>query len=276
LTQVQDILPTLVDLCGFEPLETRLDGISLAPALRNEGVVPEDRMIAVNFSRMPSYDYPTPDCQAVIRREGAAVLWKRWRLLEGTALYNLEADPGQESNVIDLHPETTQMLTDCLDAWWKEVEPVANQVQRIMIGSDQENPMMLSACEWRDVFVDQQRQVRIGERKNSYWHLQVERAGTYRFELRRWPEESGLCLSEACPAAHLTDGYLEAGRALPIARARILIERQQHIQAVGPDDEAAIFTVQLNAGPTLLHTWFDDAHNQPICGAYYVLVTRLD
>jgi len=276
LTQVQDILPTLVDLCGLEPLETRLDGINLAPALGNEGVVPEDRMLAVNYSRMPSDDYPTPDSRAVIRREGAAVLWKRWRLLEGTALYNLESDPGQESNVIDLHPEITQKMTDFLDAWWGEVEPVANQVQRIIIGSDQENPMMLSACEWRDVFVDQQRQVRFGERKNSYWHLQVERAGTYRFELRRWPEESGLHLTEACPAVQLTDGYMETGCALPIARARLLIERQQHIQAVEPDDEAAIFTVQLNAGPTLLHTWFDDEHNQPICGAYYVFVKRLD
>jgi hypothetical protein len=167
-------------------------------------------------------------------------------------------------------------MTDFLNAWWGEVEPVANQVQRIIIGSDQENPMMLSACEWRDVFVDQQRQVRFGERKNSYWHLHVERAGTYRFERRRWPEESGLHLTEACPAVQLTDGYMETGCALPIARARLLIERQQHIQAVEPDDEAAIFTVQLNAGPTLLHTWFDDEHNQPICGAYYVFVKRLD
>ena len=44
-----------------------------------------------------------------------------------------------------------------LDAWWAEVEPVANQPQRIIIGSDAENPMLLSACEWQDVFVDQQR-----------------------------------------------------------------------------------------------------------------------
>jgi len=276
LTQVQDILPTLVDLCRLEQPDNKLDGITLAPVLRGEAAVPEERVFAVNYSRMPSFDYPTPDSQAVVRKEGAAVLWKRWRLLEGTALYDLDSDPSQENNVIAHYPEIAAKLSSALDAWWGEVEPVANQVQRIIIGSDQENPMMLSACEWRDVFVDQQRQVRIGERKNSYWHLEVERAGTYRFELQRWPKESGLLLTDACPAVQLTDGFLDAGIALPVARVRMVIARQQYIQAVTPDEDAAVFTLHLKAGQTLLHTWFDDERNQPICGAYYVYVTRLD
>ncbi len=103
-----------------------------------------------------------------------------------------------------------------LDEWWQGVEPVANQVQRIIVGSDEENPMLLTACEWRDVFVDQQEQVRIAERKNSYWDLEIERAGTYRFELRRWPRESGLKLTEACTATHFFDGEGKAGVAMPI------------------------------------------------------------
>ena len=277
LTQVQDILPTLIDFCRLEsPNETALDGISLSSVLRGGESVPQDRMLAVNYSRMPAFDYPTPDSPSVIRREGAAVLWKRWRLLEATALYDLDSDPGQEHNVIDQHPDVASRMQEALDAWWQEVEPVANQVQRIIIGSDEENPMMLSACEWKDVFVDQQRQVRIGERRNSYWHLQVDRAGTYRFELRRWPRESGLTLTEASPAVQLTDGDLEQGLALPISQARLMIERQLHIQQVEPSDEAAVFTVNLSAGPTLLHTWFDDERKQPICGAYYVYLSRLD
>jgi arylsulfatase len=277
LTQVQDILPTLIDLCGLEaPAGPPLDGISLAPVLRDGEPVPQDRMLAVNYSRMPRFDYPSPDSASIMRREGTAVLWKRWRLLEATALYDLGSDPGQEHNVIDQHPDVARRMLDVLDAWWQEVEPVANQVQRVIIGSDAENPMLLSACEWKDVFVDQQLQVRVGERKNSYWHVQVERAGTYRFELRRWPRESGLRLAEASPATQLTDGFLEEGVALSIAQARLMIERQWHTRSVAPEDEAAVFTVQLKAGPTRLHTWFDDARNQPICGAYYVYVSRLD
>ena len=152
---------------------------------------------------------------------------------------------------------------------------VANQVQRIIIGSEAENPMMLSACEWRDVFVDQQRQARIAERRNSYWHLDVAQAGTYTFELRRWPRESGLRLTEACDATQVTDGTLEPGIALPIAQARIFINLVERAQPVGPDDEASVFSVDLEPGPTLLHTWFDDDKGQPICGAYYVYVNRI-
>ena len=277
LTEVQDILPTLIDLCGLEaPEGPQLDGISLAPVLRGDAVVPDDRVLAVNYSRMPRFDYPSPDSEAVMRREGTAVLWKHWRLLESVALYDLVSDPKQEHNVLDQYPDVARTMEEALDAWWADVEPVANQVQRIIIGSDEENPMMLSACEWKDVFVDQQRQVRVGVRKNSYWHLDVAQPSTYRFELRRWPRESGLRLTEACSATQLTDGYLDEGLALPIAQARLMIEQQWHTQPVAPDGEAVVFTVPLKAGPTLLHTWFDDAHNQPICGAYYVYVSRLE
>ncbi len=277
LTEVQDILPTLIDFCGLEvPEGPSLDGISLADVLRDEEPVPPDRVLAVNYSRMPRFDYPMPDSRSVIRREGTAVLWKRWRLLEAVALYDLDNDPAQEHNVIDQYPEIAQTMLEALDTWWQDVEPTANQIQRVIIGSDEENPMMLSACEWRDVFVDQQKQVRIGARKNSYWHLRVDRAGTYRFELRRWPVESRLRLTEACPATQVTDGLLEEGTALPIAQARLMIDGELHVQRVEPEDTSAVFTVDLKEGPTLLHTWFDDENHQPICGAYYVYVTRLD
>ena len=276
LTQIQDILPTLIELCGLDaPAGMSMDGMNLAPVLRGDAQVPEERILTVNYSRMPGgLDYPTPDSPSIMRREGAAVLWRRWRLLEGTALYDLDSDPEQTVDVSDRYPEIVRRMQEHLDAWWQEVEPIANQVQRIIIGSEAENPMTLSACEWMDVFVDQQRQVRVAERKNSYWHLQVASAGTYTFELRRWPRESGLTLRAACSATRLTDGELGAGVALPIARARILIGRQSYTVPVTSGDEAAVFSVDLEPGPTLLHTWFDDEENRPICGAYYVCVER--
>lgn len=276
LTEVQDILPTLADFCGLDlPRREQLDGLSLAEVVRGNAAVPEDRMLVINYSRMPSGDYPTPDSRSIMHDDEAAVLWRRWRLLENTALYDLDADPLQSRNVIEQHPDIAAKLRAHLDAWWAAAGPVANQVQRITIGSDAENPLMLSACEWCDVFVDQQQQVRVGARKNSYWHLTVERTGRYQFELRRWPRESGLALGDACTATEVTDGMLTDGVALPIARARLMIARRELSCGVAPSDEAATFTVELEAGPTLLHTWFDDHAKQPLCGAYYVYVERL-
>jgi hypothetical protein len=46
------------------------------------------------------------------------------------------------------------------------------------------------------------------------------------------------------------------------------------LQPVEPGQEAATFTVELEAGPAVLETWLDDAAGRPICGAYYVYVSR--
>jgi arylsulfatase len=278
LTEAQDLLPTLASLCGLETDPG--DGVDLTPALRTEGTPPEDRMLVVNYSRMPgALDYPSPDADSFVRREGAAVLWKRWRLLETDQLYDLDADPLQEHNVIDDHPGVAREMLDHLDAWWADVETAANELQRVIVGHDAENPAMLSACEWADVFVDQQQQIRVGVQKNSYWHIHVAQDGEYTFELRRWPVESGLGLMDACPEAAVPeDGLMPdtliAGTILPISRARLLIGGETHVQEIDPDAQSARFTVNLKAGPALLHTWFDDARRQPICGAYYVYVER--
>jgi len=275
LTEVQDILPTLAEFCGFAAPASG-DGISLAPVLRGEALPPEDRMLVVNYSRMPGeLDYPSPDSPSIVRRHGSAVLWQRWRLIEENALYDLDSDPLQQTNVIADHPEVAQAMQCHLNAWWTAVEPVANELQRIIVGSDQENPSQLTACEWVDVFVDQQQQVRVGVRKNSYWHLEVAQAGDYEFELRRWPAESGLALGEACDPTPVTDGELCAGEALPIARARLFVDGRTLVRPLAPGDASATFTVKLAAGPVLLHTWFDDAQHRPLCGAYYVQVKRL-
>jgi arylsulfatase A-like enzyme len=60
LAQVQDILPTLVDLCDLKkPTPLSFDGMSLAPVLRGEEEIPEDRMLIINYSRMPNFiNYP--------------------------------------------------------------------------------------------------------------------------------------------------------------------------------------------------------------------------
>ncbi len=275
LAQMQDLLPTLVDLLGLDAAPAECDGISLAPALRGEADPPSDRKLVINYSRMPGeLDYPTPDSPSLVRREGAAVLWQRYRLLEGRVLSDLANDPAQQTDFASQYPEVVDTMRAHLDGWWAAVGPRANEIQRIIVGSDAENPMVLSACDWMDVFVDQQQQVRQGVRRNSYWHLDVAQAGRYELRLRRWPRESGLALSAACPPATLADGELPGGQALPIARARVLLAGQTHVQELGPEAEEAVFTLTLEAGPTLLHTWFDDARHQPLCGAYYVEVTR--
>jgi len=278
LTEMQDILPTIAEFCDVPIRSVSPDGISLASALRGKEPVPTDRILPINYSRMPfgsEFNLPSPNSPAIMQRDEAAILWRRWRLLEGNSLYNLDDDPLQEKNIIDEHPEVAKRLQDALNQWWSEVEATANEPQEIIVGSDEENPMMLSCCEWWDVFLDQQKQIRAGSRKNSFWHLHIERAGAYRFELRRWPVEADLALTDPCLTNPNPDWFGGEGAALPIARARLSIGQTKKETEVSPGDKAATFTVDLEKGSTQLQTCFDDANAQPICGAYYVYITHL-
>jgi len=276
LTQVQDLFPTLLDLAGVEA-GVEHDGMNLVPVLRGRGTVPEERMLIINYSRMPfGFEFAAPDAPSRMRREGAGVLWKHWRLLEDRELYDLESDPRQQRNVIDEHPEVVRRMRARLDAWWSEVAGIANEPQPLVIGDPAENPVMLTACEWLDVFIDQQMQIRYADPKNGWWELEVAAAGEYVFELRRWPRESGLALDAACPETEITDGSLPAGRALPIRQAWLKLGTRPRVeQAVAPGDESVSFRLQLEAGRTRLYTWFDDEDGRPLVGAYYVYVERV-
>lgn len=276
LTQVQDLFATLPRLCGIGNLPEN-DGLDLTPVLRGQAAIPDDRMLVINYSRMPwTANYPMPDSPTILQREGSAVLWKRWRLLEDRELYNLDADPLQQRNVIDQHPEVVARMRAYLDRWWAEVKDRANQPQPVVIGHEAENPTMLTACEWLDVFVDQQAQVRRGDRRHGWWEVEVARAGVYELELRRWPREADWPLADGMPATPVTDGVLPAGVALPIRQARLQIGRDAlpplKLEATA---KKAVFRATLPAGRTRLYTWLDDEAGQPLLGAYYVYVHNL-
>lgn len=112
LTQAQDLLPTVLRLCGIPAAETSgFDGVDLVPQLTGEAAPDPERMLVINYSRMPhGFDYPAPDAPSRMTREGAAVLWKRWRLLEDRELYDLGSDPLQQHNVIADHPAITSAM----------------------------------------------------------------------------------------------------------------------------------------------------------------------
>ena len=270
LTHVQDLLPTLRDLCGLEPLpQQRCDGVSLAPLLRGQAGQTKklaDRMLVVQFSRMNG---PRP------KRGDAAVLWRHWRLLRNKELYDLRADPAQKHNVIQDHPDVVRRMRAHYAKWWAGVSGGLDTFQAVPIGSEHENPTMLSACEWADVFVDQGVQIRRGVRKNGRWHLTVDRPGEYQLALRRWPSEVHVPLTAGVPAHQGEDGEYAAGVALPIAKARFKIGPHDLSRAVTGKDEQIVFTVRLDQGPVQLQTWFLDAEEKPICGAYYVIATRV-
>ena len=283
LTQSQDILPTLLDFCNIEyGNEPKLDGISLKPFIQGQEKIPEDRILIINYSRMPGFsNYPSPYSQTQMRADQAAVLWKRWRLLEDRALYNLAQDPKQKNNIIEDHPDVVMKMRGKLYSWWDTVKDLANKPQRIIIGSKYENPTKLSATEWLDVFIDQQKQVLRGDQKSGYWLLNVATAGEYKIELRRWPKETRGTINGTLPNGD--------GEALPITQAMLYVSGHNHLdigekkaykfegltKRVTKNDQEATFTINLKKGPCALHTWFK-GENNTMLSAYYVYIDRIN
>jgi len=282
LTQVQDLLPTLLDLAGVQPpAGAGFDGTSLAELLRGKqpsvASVDRERLLRELEDRMLVVQFTGTE-QTVPKRGDACVMWRRWRLIQDRELYDLAADPGQQRNVAADHPDVVARLRAHYAGWWDAVAPQVDGVQRVIIGHDAEPQSLLSPCEWRDVFFDQGEQVRRGDRRNGVWHLEAAREGTYEFELRRWPRERDAALVAALPAEKLTDGELSAGRALPIAAARVRVAGSgttapvDETVAVAATDRAVTFRVPLPAGPLDLQSWFLDGEGRELCGAYYVYV----
>ncbi len=270
LTQMQDVFPTLIDLCGLKrPQNFQSDGISLAGVLTNRSKQLPDRTAVVQFSRMPR-----EGVSARPAKNDATVMWNRWRLIGGTELYDLSEDPGQTKNVFDQNPQVVSRLQKHYDQWWARVDPQLDGFLPVVVGSEQENPVLVSACEWADVFLDQAAQVRRGERKNGVWHLEVARQGAYEIALRRWPRDCNAAISAGVPAHTAEDGVLPAGVALPIARARLKIGAFDKSLDVAGDDREAVFGMKLPAGRLEMKSWFLDADGKEIAGAYYAYVER--
>jgi arylsulfatase len=272
LTEFQDLYPTLIDLCGLKrPAGFQTDGASLAPILQGRAKQLPDRMLVVQFSRMPVGARK----DARPRKDDAAVMWKTWRLIESRELYNIGDDPGQQKNVIGRNPEIAARLQKHYDQWWSRVEPRLDHLMPVVVGSDHENPVLVSACEWVDVFLDQSSQVRRGERKNGVWRLEVAREGDYEIALRRWPRDCDAAIASGVPEHKAEDGQLLPGVAIPVAKARLKVGAFDRTIDVGPEDREAVFRMRLPAGQTQMQSWFLDGGGQALLGAYYAYVERL-
>ena len=177
-----DVLPTLADLCGVALGDgPSIDGKILAAVLRDAKAPWPDRTLFVHSQRLEN----------PVKWRKSAVMTKAYRLVNGKELYDLRTDPGQSQNVAAKHREVVKTLTAAYEGWWKSLTPVFDDHVRIGLGNQAESPARLTCHDWHTdggPVPWNQGAIKRGPFANGYWAVHVERAGTYRVTLRRWPE----------------------------------------------------------------------------------------
>lgn len=262
-SQVQDIFPTLLDLCQLSPsANSKLDGISLAPLLKKNDARMPDRKMVVQYGQNP-------------KKNDSCVLWNDWRLVHGKELYNIKTDPGQKDDLATKHPEIILGMQTHYDQWWSKLEPHLNDFVPIIIGSEKQNPVTLTSADWANVYCDNMNDLRNGKRVNSYWNILAEKEGTYEIALSRWPREANTGIAEKVPPFMAVDGVLPEGKALPVASIRLKVPGFDKVIPIQPSDREAIFSVQLPAGQKLtMQSWLLDKSGNELSGAYFARVLR--
>jgi arylsulfatase A-like enzyme len=128
LCHAVDIVPTLLEIAGAKkPDAVKFDGISIRRLLDPTADLrdwPHDRMLVTDSQRV----------RDPIKWKQTSVMSGRWRLVNGKELYDIQADPGQKSNVIDNHPDQAARMRAFYDAWWAELEPTFAQTTEIHLG----------------------------------------------------------------------------------------------------------------------------------------------
>jgi arylsulfatase A-like enzyme len=105
LAGIIDIVPTVCDLLDIEP-PTGIQGKNLAPYFSNTPPEPEDRHLYCESLYPTKYEANTL----------LSLVSKRWKYIQTTRpeLYDLQKDPGEQTNLVDAQPQRARILKDRL------------------------------------------------------------------------------------------------------------------------------------------------------------------
>ena len=243
-----DVLPTLLELSGAtRPSGPSLHGRSLAPLLSDRHAKWEQRAIVVNNQRIA-----TPQ-----KYKDFVVMSDPWRLVGKDELYDLRNDREQKKNVAANHPEIVEQLLKIYEEWWDKTSGRAAALIPITVGSEQENPALLTAHDWHahpKSIPWHQDVVKEAPTHNGHWEIAVAEPGHYRITLMERPPE--------------------AQHPIAVVSAVLEVGGKTHNQTITSGVKQIHFDVALESGRTQLKSTLTNESGAER-GAYYASVLRL-
>lgn len=300
LAHAVDVVPTLLDLCGIQPPKNlKFDGRSLKPLLDPDSKVEwEDRFLVTDSQRV----------RDPIKWRKSAVMSQRWRLINGTELYDIQQDPGQTKDLAGQYPEQVRKMRQFYEDWWAELEPTFAQTTEIYVGHQKAPRVSLTAHDWisnsgvpwnqshirRALGYSNPAQPKNRSRKSQskgagtnrkqvhdgHWAIKVMKTGTYRISVLRWPQESGQPITASLPPGKNVPGATRAyrateGIAIKTGQAELRIdEKKIAAKPVEEGNKAVQFEVKLEKGSHRLSPVFLTGNGE--VGAYYAIVETVN
>jgi hypothetical protein len=158
-----DLAPTLLEAAGGKPM-SKMDGRSLMPLLSGKSGVGtwSDRTLYLQWHRG---EVPEPF-------KNSAVLTQRYKLVNGTELYDLEADPGEKKDLAASEPNVVRQLRKSYETWFADVSATRKFLPpQIVIG--RKAPTLLTRQDWRGSGASWD------AKGIGHWEVKVESAGPY-------------------------------------------------------------------------------------------------
>ncbi|MBC6997080.1 arylsulfatase [Cytophaga sp. FL35] len=256
-----DLLPTLASLCGIQPpTNERLDGIDFSNLFIDIKSTLPERTIFVHHGR----DWrPPQDIQ------NTCLIKDKWRLVNGTELYDIEKDKGQSKDVSGEFPKLTGELLDSNTEFLKRIKSYSeyNELPYAIIGNAAQKEIKLTLQHaigdgrpiWKSEHVAE------GVKIHSLEHsIKVEKEGKYRISCRRWPKECSGPI-QGIPDENPKNRFNY--QSISPEKVRIKIANQIVEKKINPTDEEVVFEVYLEEGKTLVSTEFIES--KETYGVYY-------
>ncbi len=274
ITSYVDVMPTLIDLCGIQaPDGVKFDGRSIRPLLNDTaGNDWPDRILVTDSQRVKD----------PIKWRKSAVMTSRWRLINGQELYDIQADPSQQNNVIENHRAVANRLLQFYEDWWAELKPTFKINTNIYIGHPAENPARLTSHDWITSGSTPWNQAQIrraakGPNLTGYWNINVFEAGEYELRFRRWPLEADLeinaPLEPGLPVPGVQPMRMAKGQAIHADTVTVRVGTQTQSTRIPEGAKEVNFTMQLEPGKTQLEAYFGTPTGERY-GCYYAYIEK--
>jgi len=121
-----DVLPTLCDLAAVPlppAVAEKVEGRSFALLLRGARIAWPDRPLFTHVGRWDRGKAAESAYRNCRVREGQWSLVNVKNARDGWELYDVAADPGEQTDVAKQHPDVVTRLADEYDRWWRSVQP---------------------------------------------------------------------------------------------------------------------------------------------------------